>query len=234
MTGPPGNPSRSIFNSFGWFKGLPPNKQFPGGSVVKSACNAGDRRRGFDPWVRKILWRRARQSTPVFLPGDSGKAEKPCGPQSIVVQRAGCEWSDLAHSTVTPQLGDVSEGLWVNSDLGATSKPCKNFLTSLVSGPESCLLPSLLRVRRDHLACCWLSPEGSGKAAPAVTLKLSRGLVDLNCARSLGWTPAFPHYFNLTGSFTWGNSELTWLLWGTLDMNTIIHLGDALEAKGEK
>ena len=26
---------------------------------------------GFDPWVRKILWRRAWQPTPVFLPGKS-------------------------------------------------------------------------------------------------------------------------------------------------------------------
>ena len=26
---------------------------------------------GFDPWVRKILWRRAWQPTPVFLPGES-------------------------------------------------------------------------------------------------------------------------------------------------------------------
>ena len=25
----------------------------------------------FDPWVRKIPWRRARQPTPVFLPGES-------------------------------------------------------------------------------------------------------------------------------------------------------------------
>ena len=25
----------------------------------------------FDPWVGKILWRRARQPTPVFLPGES-------------------------------------------------------------------------------------------------------------------------------------------------------------------
>ena len=29
------------------------------------------RRHEFDPWVRKILWRRAWQLTPVFLPGES-------------------------------------------------------------------------------------------------------------------------------------------------------------------
>ena len=40
--------------------------------VVKNLpANAGDSKRcGFDPWVRKILWRMAQQPTPVFLPGD--------------------------------------------------------------------------------------------------------------------------------------------------------------------
>ena len=39
--------------------------------VVKNApANAGDKRDGFHPWVRKI-WRRAWQPTPVFLPGES-------------------------------------------------------------------------------------------------------------------------------------------------------------------
>ena len=28
-------------------------------------------RLGFNPWVRKIPWRTARQPTPVFLPGES-------------------------------------------------------------------------------------------------------------------------------------------------------------------
>ena len=44
---------------------------FPGGSEVRaSACIAGERP-GFDPWVRKIPWRRKWQPTPVFLPGES-------------------------------------------------------------------------------------------------------------------------------------------------------------------
>ena len=29
----------------------------------------GDRRCGFNPWVRKILWRRKWQLDPIFLPG---------------------------------------------------------------------------------------------------------------------------------------------------------------------
>ena len=44
---------------------------FPGGTGGKeSACQCRKQRRCvFDPWVRKIPWRRAWQSTPVFLPG---------------------------------------------------------------------------------------------------------------------------------------------------------------------
>ena len=41
--------------------------------VVKNPpANAGRRnRRGFNPWVGKIPWKRAWQPTPVFLPGKS-------------------------------------------------------------------------------------------------------------------------------------------------------------------
>ena len=42
---------------------------FPGGSVVKNLPALW--RPGFDPWVKKIPWRRKWQPTPVFLPGKS-------------------------------------------------------------------------------------------------------------------------------------------------------------------
>ena len=41
---------------------------FLGGSEIK---NPSAKRLRFDPWVRKIPWRRKCQSTPVFLPGES-------------------------------------------------------------------------------------------------------------------------------------------------------------------
>ena len=46
---------------------------FPGGtSVVKNPpASAADMKRGFDPWIGKIPWRRAWQPTPVFLLGES-------------------------------------------------------------------------------------------------------------------------------------------------------------------
>ena len=41
-------------------------------SGKEPACQCRRHRsHGFDPWVRKILWRRAWQPTPVFLPGES-------------------------------------------------------------------------------------------------------------------------------------------------------------------
>ena len=46
---------------------LPSTVGFPGGSVVKK-LPAQCRRHGFNPWVRKIPWRRKWQPTPVCLP----------------------------------------------------------------------------------------------------------------------------------------------------------------------
>ena len=45
-------------------------------SGKESACSVGD---GFDPWVRKIPWKRKWQPTSVFLPGESH------GQRSLVV-----------------------------------------------------------------------------------------------------------------------------------------------------
>ena len=48
-------------------------KGFPGGARGKEPawqCRK-HKRSEFDPWVREILWRRAWQPTPVFLPGES-------------------------------------------------------------------------------------------------------------------------------------------------------------------
>ena len=45
----------------------------PGGTSSKEpACQCRrHKRQGFDPWVRKIPWRKEWQPTPVFLPGES-------------------------------------------------------------------------------------------------------------------------------------------------------------------
>ena len=55
------------------------------------------KRPGFDPWVGKILWRRAWQPTPVFLPGESHGQRSLVGDKSTGSQRVRDNWSDLAH-----------------------------------------------------------------------------------------------------------------------------------------
>ena len=49
------------------------------------------KRHGFDPWVRKIPWRRVWQLTPVFLPGESPWTEKPSRLQSKGVTKSRTE-----------------------------------------------------------------------------------------------------------------------------------------------
>ena len=49
------------------------NQGFPGGASRKEHTYQCRRlkRHGFNPWVRKIFWRRKWQSTSIFLPGES-------------------------------------------------------------------------------------------------------------------------------------------------------------------
>ena len=60
-TGPPGKSPQTYFNIWG----------FLGGSVVKKKSSCQSRRHKFNPWVRKILWRKKWQPILVlFLPGN--------------------------------------------------------------------------------------------------------------------------------------------------------------------
>ena len=66
---------------------------FPGGASDKeTACQCRRlKKHGFDPWARKIPWRRAWQPTPAFLPGKSHAQEESGGLQSIGSQRVGLD-----------------------------------------------------------------------------------------------------------------------------------------------
>ena len=63
--------------------------------VKNSPASAGDMRRGFNPWVRKIPWRKAWLPTPVFLPGESHGQSSLAG-HSPWHRRVRQCWSDLA------------------------------------------------------------------------------------------------------------------------------------------
>ena len=69
---------------------------FPGGASGKEpTCQyRRHKKHGFDPWVKKILWRRAWQPTPVFLPGEFNGQRSLAGysPQS-------CTESDTTDAT---------------------------------------------------------------------------------------------------------------------------------------
>ena len=56
--------------------------RWPSGEEPTWQCNRLKRCR-FDPWVGKIPWRKAWQSTPVLLPGESPWTEEPGGLQSV-------------------------------------------------------------------------------------------------------------------------------------------------------
>ena len=66
-------------------------------SGKESACKCGRHKRcGFNPWVRKISWRRARATHSSILAWRIPRTEKPGGLQSIGPQRVRHDWSDLA------------------------------------------------------------------------------------------------------------------------------------------
>ena len=69
------------------------------------------RRLGFDPWVRKIPWRRKWQPTPVFLPGESHGQRSLEGYSPWGRKRVG-------HDLVTEQQQGGEGGQWSRLDLG--------------------------------------------------------------------------------------------------------------------
>ena len=82
---------------------------FPGGSTCKeSACQC--RRRGYDPWVRKICRIRKWQPTPVFLPGESLWTEEFGGLQYIGSQR-------VRHNLATKQQHRGPDTQPVNAEM---------------------------------------------------------------------------------------------------------------------
>ena len=73
--------------------------------VVKNLpASVGIMRCGFNPWVRKIPWRRAWQPTPSFLPGESQWMEGPGSLQSNRLQRVRHGWSNLASTLASASV----------------------------------------------------------------------------------------------------------------------------------
>ena len=87
--------SSSLFNQNSLGMGFP-----SGTSGKEPVCQSGRlKRREFGPWVQRIPWRRARQSTPVFLPGERHGQRRLDRLQAIELHRVRHDWSDLTHRT---------------------------------------------------------------------------------------------------------------------------------------
>ena len=74
-------------------------------SVKESTCQwRRCKRRVFNPWVRKIPWRRKWQPTPELWPGKSHGQRSLGGLQSIELQRVRRDWSDWTPTQETYNL----------------------------------------------------------------------------------------------------------------------------------
>ena len=86
-------------------------KGFPGGTSSKEpACQCRRcKRHGFNPWVGKISWRRAWQTTPVFLPGASHgqRSLVGCSPWGHTVRR---DWNDSAQAPTWSKRNATLDG----------------------------------------------------------------------------------------------------------------------------
>ena len=74
----------------------PSSRAQQGKNLPANAGDAGDRRRGFDPWVEKIPWNRKWQPTLVFLP------EKSHGQRNLVRYNP-WDCKRVGHSLVTKE-----------------------------------------------------------------------------------------------------------------------------------
>ena len=81
------------------------HKYFPGGSDGKKISLEGGRP-GFNPWVGKIPWRMATHSSVLAwrIPWTEEPGGETGGLRSIGLQRAGHDWSNLAH---TPSIRSI-------------------------------------------------------------------------------------------------------------------------------
>ena len=79
-------------------------------SGKETACQCRrHKRHGFDPWVRKIPWRRKWQPTPVFLPG------KPHGQRSLAGYSPwGCKNLDMTERLSTRHSLHTNLKIWMH------------------------------------------------------------------------------------------------------------------------
>ena len=170
-----------IIVAFSTFKGLPLEAQWWRFHLPR-------KRHGFDPWVRKILWRRKWQPAPVFLPGEfhawtkePGAGNSPRGPKVLdMTEQLNNKYMKrnwLALITVTHR-----RCIWKLSEL-ALQQP--NRSNRFVQG-HPCFRPDMLKVQspRCTLRGAW--------AVPAVSLPVPWGKKYLEPVFAFCFSPSDP------------------------------------------
>ena len=105
------------------------------------ACACQCRRHRFHPWVRKILWRRKWQPTPVFLPGESH------GQKSMV------GYSPRGHKELMYAYMCVLDETWSWKGIGNVWKnmyvlfiwECRTVTWDLAGTEDYCIVPLMVR-----------------------------------------------------------------------------------------
>ena len=115
-----------------------------GNSVKNLSANAGNLRLWFDPWVGMIPWRRARQPTSVFLPGESHGQGSLAGYMSV--HRVTKSWPQLKQlSTQEHQLCCCSSvtqlcpTLWDPKDCNTPGLPVPHHLPEFAQVHVHCI-----------------------------------------------------------------------------------------------
>ena len=168
---------------------------------------------GFNPWVRKIPWRRAWQPTPVFLPGESHEQRSLEG-----YILSGCkEWDTMEWPTVS-----VSHGCMYSGEKWMYAKG--NFIRCKLNLNGIYFFD---RPTRFHMFCCWLGSSQfkvslcwksidflNSWTFPRLTSWLSSGRMrTFHASYSICWESllyvSFPYvYFQLYRSAIFSHSQL--------------------------
>ena len=135
--------------------------------VKNPPANAGRRKRPrFNPWVRKIPWRRKWQPSLGFLPGVPC-TDGPDGLQSTGSSRGGDDRSDSAHTTESPVYQDSSGQTHCHESVTAARRPKlqdKDILESFFL-PRVCICAVSPKTLTFVILTSYLSPRGQSSAS---------------------------------------------------------------------
>ena len=135
----------------------------PGGSASKEpTCKCRRcKKRGFNPWVRKTLWRRKWQLAPVFLPGEFHGQKSPVG---YIAHGLGSQSRTRARARAHTHTHTHTRGL-----IAQWRRPCDP-MTVASQAPLSLGLPRQEHLRGLPFPSPWNLPDpGSEPASPECT-----------------------------------------------------------------